>query len=61
MGGGFAACPTIDGVGLFGTAGVLPEYRGRGVQTALIRRRIADAPTLGCNLILAGGSYDTTT
>ncbi len=34
-------------VSLFGAATV-PEFRNRGVQTAMIRRRIADAP--GCDL-----------
>lgn len=58
---GFASFPIVDGVGFFGTGGVLPAYRGRGLQMALIRRRIADAPTLGCNLILAGGMPGTTT
>ena len=56
-----ASFPIRDGVGFFGTAGVLPQYRGRGVQTALIRRRLAEAPALGCDLALGGGSMNTTT
>ncbi len=58
---GMASFPIVDGVGFFGTAGVLPDYRGRGIQTALIRRRLADAPGLGCDLVLAGGSPGMTT
>ena len=58
---GMASFPIIDGVGYFGTGGVLPEYRRHGVQAALIRRRLADAPTLGCDLVLGGGSMGTTT
>ena len=58
---GMASFPMVDGVGFFGTAGVLAEFRGRGIQTALIRRRLADAPALGCDLVLAGGTPGTTT
>ncbi len=56
-----ASFPLVDGVGYCGAAGVLPAYRGRGVQSALIRRRIADAAELGCDLVLGGGSPGTTT
>jgi len=55
-----ASFPIVNGVGFFGTAGVLPAYRGRGIQSALIRQRIADAAGLGCDLILGGGSPGTT-
>lgn len=58
---GMASFVVIDGVGLCATAGVMPEYRGRGVQSALIRQRIIDAPALGCDLVLGGGSPGTTT
>ena len=58
---GMASFPIVDGVGYFGTGGVLPEFRRRGLQTALIRRRLADAPRLGCDLALGGGSPGTTT
>ena len=57
---GMASFPIVDGVGYFGAGGVLPAYRRRGVQMALIRRRIEDAPSLGCDLILGGGSPGTT-
>jgi GNAT superfamily N-acetyltransferase len=53
---GMASFPILDGVGFFGTAGTVPEYRGRGVQMALLKRRLADAPRFGCNLVIGGGS-----
>ena len=53
---GMASFPILEGVGYFGTGGVLPEYRQRGIQAALIRRRLADASLLGCDLVLGGGS-----
>jgi hypothetical protein len=55
-----ASFPILDGVGLFGTAGTVPEYRGRGAQMALIRRRLADAPYFGCDLVMGGGSLYST-
>lgn len=58
---GMASFPVLDGIGFLGTAGVLREFRGRGIQTALIRRRLADAPCLGCDLVLVGGSPGSTT
>jgi GNAT superfamily N-acetyltransferase len=33
-------------------AGTLPEFRGRGAQSALIARRAADAVAAGCDLIV---------
>jgi ribosomal protein S18 acetylase RimI-like enzyme len=36
-----ASFAIVDGVGYFGTGGVLPVFRRRGVQTALISRRLA--------------------
>ena len=56
-----ASFPIIDGVGFFGTAGVIPAWRGRGIQAALLRRRIADAPRFGCDLVIGGGSLFSTT
>lgn len=35
----------------FGWAATLREYRGRGAQTALLRRRIVDARDAGCHAI----------
>ena len=34
-------------------AGTLPEYRGKGAQSALLARRIADAKALGCRHIIS--------
>lgn len=56
-----ASFPILGGVGYFGTAGVLPEWRGRGIQRALIDHRIADAPSLACDLIIGGGALFSTT
>jgi len=53
---GMASFPILDGVGFFGTAGTVPEYRSRGVQMALLKRRLADAPRFGCDLVIGGGS-----
>jgi GNAT superfamily N-acetyltransferase len=53
---GMASFPILDGVGFFGTAGTVPEHRGRGVQMALLKRRLADAPRFGCDLVIGGGS-----
>jgi GNAT superfamily N-acetyltransferase len=53
---GMASFPVFDGVGFFGTAGTVPEFRGRGVQMALLKRRLADAPDLGCDLVIGGSS-----
>jgi GNAT superfamily N-acetyltransferase len=56
-----ASFPMFDGVGFFGTAGVLPAWRGRGIQMALLQRRLADAPAFGCDLVIGGGSLFSTT
>ncbi len=37
----------------------LPAYRGRGTQSALLARRIADAAALGCTLVVADTTEDT--
>ena len=58
---GMASFPVVGGVGYFGAAGTLPEYRGRGVQAALIQQRLHDAPMLGCSLVVGGGDFGTTT
>lgn len=48
-----ATLHTADGVGCLESACTLPEFRGRGAQSALIRRRIADAAAAGCDLIVS--------
>jgi len=58
---GMASFIVAEGIGFCGTAGVLPEYRGRGIQRALIQKRLADASGFGCDLIVAGGSLFSTT
>lgn len=50
---GFGQLHLADGTGCLALAGTLHAFRGRGVQTALIRRRIADAVAAGCDLITA--------
>lgn len=50
----------MDGsVACLALAGTLPEFRGRGVQTALIRRRIQDAIEAGCDLVTAQTGFGT--
>lgn len=50
---GFAQLHLADGVGSLALAGTLPQFRGRGVQTALIHRRIDEAAEAGCDLMAA--------
>jgi GNAT superfamily N-acetyltransferase len=49
---GVASFRCDDGLGLLTGATTLPQFRGRGVQTALLRRRLADARAAGCELAL---------
>ncbi len=42
-----------DGIGCLAGASTLPAFRGRGCQTALIRRRISDAAAAGCREVCA--------
>ncbi len=44
---------------LLGSAGTLPRYRGRGVQAALIARRISEAARVGCDLLVGGAYFGT--
>jgi len=39
-----------SGLAQLAGAGTLPAFRGRGVQTALLQRRLADARAAGCTL-----------
>lgn len=43
-------------IGLLAAGATLPEYRGRGCQSALLRRRLADAAAAGCDLVIAEAS-----
>jgi GNAT superfamily N-acetyltransferase len=47
---GAAGMRMADGVAQLCGAGTLPAHRRRGVQTALLRRRLADAARAGCDL-----------
>jgi GNAT superfamily N-acetyltransferase len=40
------------------SAGTLTAYRRRGLQRALIRRRIADATKLGCRVMIGGADFE---
>jgi GNAT superfamily N-acetyltransferase len=46
-GGGMYVC---QGIGILCGAATLPRFRRRGVQAALLRRRLEDAAAAGCNL-----------
>ncbi len=49
-----AAALVIDGpIGYLAAASTLPAFRGRGCQTALIRRRLSDAAAAGCREVCA--------
>src|SRR6185436_1937291 len=45
-----------NGVGVCAAAATRPAWRGRGCQTALLRRRIADAARAGCDLVVVQAS-----
>jgi GNAT superfamily N-acetyltransferase len=45
-----ALCIAGDNIALLAGAGTLPDARGRGVQKALLRRRLADAREAGAEL-----------
>lgn len=48
-----AVLAVCDGLGYLANAATLPEFRGRGAQSALIARRIADAEAEGCELVVS--------
>jgi len=49
----------VDGeLACLASAGTLPAYRGRGLQTALIRRRLADAQKLGCKAVFGAADFE---
>lgn len=47
---GIASLSITDGVAQIAGAGTLPAFRGRGIQKALLHRRLADALAEGCEL-----------
>jgi len=40
------------------SAGTLPAHRRRGLQRALVQRRIVDATALGCRIIIGGAEFE---
>jgi GNAT superfamily N-acetyltransferase len=52
-----AALTVGDGIGLLANAATVPAFRGRGCQTALILRRIADAAAAGCELMAGEATF----
>jgi Acetyltransferase (GNAT) domain len=63
VGGEPAAAAILDQRGstaMLGSASTRPALRGRGAQAALLARRIADAATGGCELIIGGAYFGTT-
>ena len=48
---GSAALTVGDGLGYLANAATVPDMRGRGCQTALLTRRIADAAESGCDMV----------
>jgi len=49
-----------DGVGYCADAATDPAFRGRGLQAALLRRRIADACAAGVDFVCSGADYLST-
>ncbi len=49
-----------DGIGYLANASTIPEFRGRGCQTALLARRIADATDAGCGLVAGQATFGST-
>ena len=46
-----------EGLGYLATCATLPDLRRRGGQTALVRRRLADARALGCTLACGQAAF----
>ena len=55
-----AALFVAGDVGVLAAAGTLPTFRGRGAQTALLRRRIADADAAGSDLVVCAAAPGST-
>ena len=55
-----SAALTVDaGLGYLANAATLPAMRGRGCQTALLARRIADAAAAGCDTVASLAVFRT--
>lgn len=50
---GVALLHVAEGIGSLAGACTLKEFRGRGVQTALLHQRIVDAASAGCDLVVS--------
>jgi GNAT superfamily N-acetyltransferase len=46
-----------DNVGYCADAATHPAFRGRGLQTALLHRRIADASAAGVDFVCSGADF----
>jgi hypothetical protein len=49
-----------DRVGYCADAATVPAFRGRGLQGALLRRRIADAGAAGVDFVSSGATFLST-
>ncbi|HYY23552.1 MAG TPA: GNAT family N-acetyltransferase [Thermoleophilaceae bacterium] len=49
---GAAGLYAAEGVAYLGLAGTMPEFRGKGAQSALLAARIRHAAELGCDLVV---------
>lgn len=49
----------VEGVALLAGDSVLPQFRGRALQKALVRARLAKALELGCDVACAGTAPST--
>lgn len=56
---GVAILTTTDAIGYMAAGATLAEVRGRGVQKALLSRRIADAAEAGCELLMGQCDFGT--
>jgi GNAT superfamily N-acetyltransferase len=49
-----------NGIGLLADAATLPEFRGRGCHTAMVRHRIAEAEKRNCDLLTSFVEFGST-
>jgi ribosomal protein S18 acetylase RimI-like enzyme len=54
---GAALLALDDDLGYLANASTLPDFRRRGVQTALIASRIADAEAAGCEVVASQAEF----
>jgi ribosomal protein S18 acetylase RimI-like enzyme len=57
---GAALLVVEEGLAYLANASTLPQFRRRGVQTALIAARIADARAAGCEEVCSGTTFGST-